>query len=50
MSFVLLEGMQSVRSYDPRPLPVSIHHDGALKEITAGGYVNFMDGNTEWWD
>jgi hypothetical protein len=50
MSFVLLEGVQSVHSYDPRPTPVSILYEGTSKEVTAGGYVHLMNGETEWWD
>jgi hypothetical protein len=50
MTFVLLEGDQSVRSYDPRPGPVSISYEGVTKEVSAGGYVYYKDGGTEWLD
>lgn len=50
MSFVLLEGVQSVRSYNPRPAPVSVLYEGVTKEVTAGGYIHLMNGDTEWWD
>lgn len=50
MSFILLEGDQTVNYYNPFPGAVIVNNNGKPTELIAGAHVFYVDGQFEWWD